>query len=384
MDNTECTPIFTSTSPASVSIILKSTTKADPLSSIPRKLVDVFSENKTVFSLYNNEEEGIVDEFELIAHSGTVDTNVADIGGLVKAAVLAYSSHHGLILRPDDVWQAISTQFSFYVVGNAEALRSKFVQHEGQKELIVQGDGGLYCADYEKLAQSMVKEISRNIKDPSVTEWLMPNFSTTTDADRVAAAISLMSTMKMYFSYKFWLKCGLPSVELLGTEADWEALLTKVKRLSAFDIDKTDEGGASGSHLKEWQSMLEPIVENMLATKRGEDNMDWWQRIAHYEGGGSGPSYLSGWITAFAVFTADGKWQGDQHEVEIFYESYESEWPLIDTANLPPTVATCPLTIDDNGIEYKANLFAGQFCCDAVDQTNIQVRNDWCLTIAKI
>jgi len=46
-----------------------------------------------------------------------------------------YNKHHALTIRADDVWLAILTQFSFFVSGNAEALRSLFVLHEGKKEL---------------------------------------------------------------------------------------------------------------------------------------------------------------------------------------------------------------------------------------------------------
>jgi len=48
-----------------------------------------------------------------------------------------YNDHHELVLRPDDFWQAINVQFSYYVNANGEALRDHFVNHEGQKELIV-------------------------------------------------------------------------------------------------------------------------------------------------------------------------------------------------------------------------------------------------------
>ncbi|KAJ4286402.1 hypothetical protein N0V88_008025 [Collariella sp. IMI 366227] len=41
-----------------------------------------------------------------------------------------------LWLWPDDVWLAVLTQFSFFVNGNAEALRSFFVTHTDKPELV--------------------------------------------------------------------------------------------------------------------------------------------------------------------------------------------------------------------------------------------------------
>ena len=53
--------------------------------------------------------------------------------GLVHALEAAYSNHHHLVLRPDDVWICLLTQFSIYVNKNAEELRDTFVDHEGCK-----------------------------------------------------------------------------------------------------------------------------------------------------------------------------------------------------------------------------------------------------------
>lgn len=76
--------------------------------------------------------------------------------GLVNTITSAYNRHYHLVLRydgircpfvlckaitclfdtfrPDDIWIAILAQFSLYVNGNDEKLRSKFVAHEGKKE----------------------------------------------------------------------------------------------------------------------------------------------------------------------------------------------------------------------------------------------------------
>jgi len=62
---------------------------------------------------------------------------LASDNGFVNAVMRAYDEHHHLIIRPDDIWQAIMTQFSFYLNAKAEKFRSKFVNFEGKKELVV-------------------------------------------------------------------------------------------------------------------------------------------------------------------------------------------------------------------------------------------------------
>jgi len=40
--------------------------------------------------------------------------------GLTAAVLKAYTKHHAIILKPDCFWQAILTQFGFYVNAHAE------------------------------------------------------------------------------------------------------------------------------------------------------------------------------------------------------------------------------------------------------------------------
>eukprot|EP00339_Tiarina_fusa_P019662 CAMPEP_0117083780 /NCGR_PEP_ID=MMETSP0472-20121206/58983_1 /TAXON_ID=693140 ORGANISM="Tiarina fusus, Strain LIS" /NCGR_SAMPLE_ID=MMETSP0472 /ASSEMBLY_ACC=CAM_ASM_000603 /LENGTH=185 /DNA_ID=CAMNT_0004812537 /DNA_START=8 /DNA_END=561 /DNA_ORIENTATION=+ len=78
--------------------------------------------------------------------------------GLVSAIMDAYNTHHCLALRPDDVWQAILTQFSFYVNANAENLRDAFVDFQGKKTLVITMPGTLFSADFATFANRMVDE----------------------------------------------------------------------------------------------------------------------------------------------------------------------------------------------------------------------------------
>jgi len=77
----------------------------------------------------------------LLAHELSKNDDAAAIykrdGGLVHALEAAYSNHRHLVLRPDDVWHAILTQFSIYVNKNTESLRDSFVSHDGQKTFVV-------------------------------------------------------------------------------------------------------------------------------------------------------------------------------------------------------------------------------------------------------
>ena len=80
----------------------------------------------------------------------------ASINGFVWAVIQAYNEHHSLVIRPDDVWLAILTQFSIYVNAHAEEHRRQFVAHDGQIELEIRHRGPLHTYDWAKFPQGIV------------------------------------------------------------------------------------------------------------------------------------------------------------------------------------------------------------------------------------
>jgi hypothetical protein len=163
------------------------------------------------------------------------------------------------------------------------------------------------------------KKIEENIIDPSLREWFLPAFTTTTKSDQATASIIMMSAMQKYFSYGCSVCCGLPSVTLLGTKADWQKMLSRLERLKTFGEEPTL-----------WYGLLKPVFTKFVETfddPTSRNIKNFWQKIAHYSGGGSGPSYLSGmfslplnvytllayriccigWITAFCFWDVQGK-----------------------------------------------------------------------------
>lgn len=149
----------------------------------------------------------------------------------VDTAIMAYNNHHHLVIRPDDIWMSILSQFSLYVNANPEELRRLFVQHEGKKVLRLDmgqadatGNFAGKCSerqvDFGIVTSGMAKLIQENIVDPELRDWFLPTFSTTTETDRVVASAMLMATLKEYFTCEAGMMCGLSAVTLLGDRAD--------------------------------------------------------------------------------------------------------------------------------------------------------------------
>ena len=281
--------------------------------------------------------------------------------GFVYAAYRAYSTHHHLTIRPEDVWFSILSQLNFYINAHAEELRDYFVAYKGQKELEVYAVGNIHTVNFGTLARHMTKEIQNNVKDPDLQAWIMPEFSTTTDSDRAVAAVLMMGAMQKYFSYGMRLRCGIPSVTLLGEREDWEKILNKLNKLSEFGDEPTT-----------FAELVRPVVRNFIATfdaqfKPSAEILDFWSRIADRHSGGSGPSYLSGWITAFCMWDEDGKLLRHVRSSEFGLEYKGTRYHQIDVKKIPSGFASVPVKVDDDGTQYNTKMLAGSFGIQATN-----------------
>ncbi|KZW01200.1 hypothetical protein EXIGLDRAFT_760960 [Exidia glandulosa HHB12029] len=303
--------------------------------------------------------------------------------GLIHTVVRAYNQHHALVLRPDDIWLAILVQFSFFVnePGNSKRLRGRFVAHEGKEELVVVDVGDRYTADFGRMARAMTDLLATRVVDPQLREWIVPDFSTTTENDRIVASVLMMSTLQEFFSYTFALRCGLPRVTLEGERADWESLVQRADRIQDY-----------GGDAVLWHRLLMPVLGRFVETfdacagsqagVHDDAELDaFWSKIVHWRQGGSGPSFLSGWLTAFCVFDAKGKWLPDQvgslvvglsHDSNIAvqreYKKHERDiqllldgaaYPIVQSYDIPAGCAGVPVKLDDNGVMFDTLMVAG-------------------------
>ncbi|KAJ9298231.1 hypothetical protein DTO271G3_3836 [Paecilomyces variotii] len=281
--------------------------------------------------------------------------------GLVWSVFHAYSNHHNLTLRPEDIWFAILTQLSYFVNAHAEELRSFFVAHKGQKDLEVKAAGTIDTADFGVLAVRMTELIQKNVVDEELRDWIMPSFTTTTESDNVVAAILMMGALQKYFSFKVGLLCGIPSVTLLGEKEDWVSIVKKIEKLKQL-----------GDEPARFAQLLRPVLNHFVLSFESPDSpgvVDFWSRCAHKQSMGSGPEYLSGWISVFCFWDEDGRrLYGDQIYPVSSDEFKRRNTNLslddalarrIDTNEVPSAYASVPVRVNDNGDIYETMMLAG-------------------------
>lgn len=295
---------------------------------------------------------------ELIMTSLSV-TNMSTAPGLrpsgdsfVRGAIQAWGEHLHLVVRPDEVWFTILVQMNFYMLSHAEEIRSLFVDHEGQEEIFIKD-----YTWYDVLIR-FKDEIQKRVKTDWLLDWITPNFSTTTESDIMTANILMMGLSKAYFKYIGKQVCGLPSVTLLGTHADWTKLVAKLDRLPDF-----------GAEPAEYKARLRPILTRIAASFEDPDSAEtrlFWNQIVNAEAShlcGAPPVYVSGWITGFYHWNDNGRpfGQSNTSAIKSGLTLDGVKYPVLDLSFAPVGYARAPFIMKDFGgmDDFPAYVAAG-------------------------
>ncbi|MDI1448266.1 DUF4419 domain-containing protein [Polyangium sp. 6x1] len=184
----------------------------------------------------------------------------------LQAVAFAYAEHRPLTLAPDDVWLCLVQGLALHVNDNAEALRERFVRHQGKKDIIVAlaeepgQDVEAWRGAIDALTAGVAEEVGKK------RDLFVAGFSTTGPIERTAFQIALLDTLQHYFEYSFFVICGIPSITLLGTPADWRDLRKRAAVLGEFG-------------LAAWTAVVLDILDQFVAASEGDVDVEFWQSI---------------------------------------------------------------------------------------------------------
>jgi len=234
----------------------------------------------------------------------------------VDAARAAFSLHHPLVLSPDDVWLCIAQGFGTHVEQNAEALRSRFVRHEGKLEILVdrpQFVKGSPENDWPGCFAEFSDSIAEHVG--KARDLVVADFSTTGPVERAASEIVLMSPFKHYFKYVVRTLCGIPAITLLGTVEDWRSIRRRAEYLAEFGLAK-------------WVKALLPVLDQIVAVAAGGAVEASFWRSFYKLGDASGGPYVSGWINVlFPYLEVERKVRGSRETTLVHRPNpYATNW----------------------------------------------------------
>jgi hypothetical protein len=276
-----------------------------------------------------------------------------DFHPLIAAAAIAYQQHYPLILSPDVIWLTILQGVAQHISNNRQSLKMRLVPHDTKIELVVAtGLTTIPEKDSEMLEASgtFVELLERHVR-PDKRFLLKAEFSTTTDVERIVGAILVMDSFQPYFDYVFSIICGIPSVTLEGTTADWNLLASKVRLVHESDLD-----------LAWWTEHLLPLCDQFVRASSGDVDTEHWQNLCklveRY-----GANDLNGWLLKFVPYICKDRNEAPVHrnhvlELKTFDDSSADRFKITGcTSNMLPTgLSTVPLACQNISTGEKTNL----------------------------
>ena len=316
---------------------------------------------------HTRQEQGVSDirynqsEIKMEALCETNNDRMVHVGGngFIMACVTAFAQHLPLTLSPDHIWILISYAFAKHVDQNAEQLRQNFVHHEGKQRLLVETPSGFAMSDgtdpdtgasakqWETHVFPMFSSQIKGYIGEKTHQAIAADFSTTTATAQAANEITLMSAMKNYFSYGMTTFCGIPNITLLGKLDDWVALRARAEGLRSLMMPEFH---------KMWMPHLLPVLDEFVASFKGNVNHGFWQSMVKLRntGGGSGSySFISGWVQVFFPYLASGS---VNRHLRPWHEMY-FEGPTL--SNFPLVASFAPVDWDYLGTTYDLTFHAG-------------------------
>lgn len=282
----------------------------------------------------------------------------SDANALAEAVQLAFIEHRPLTLSPDSVWLCIARGFAEHVNQNSDALRRRLVRHEGQLTLVVEradftlGQPNPWPEAFAAFSEKIAEHVGR------LRDLVVADFSTTGPTERAASDVVLMDGFQAYFEYVMMIGCGIPSITLLATRADWRSIRTRAAHFAEYGLDW-------------WTKSLLPVLDQFVSAAEGAPDASFWRSLFRYESG-SGRSDLTGWIHVLFPYIEDfnGKrvpnehiatWAEDWRTVDARLAKYDLRGPAL--SQLLPSVSSVPVKVIDQrtGIASSLRFVAGMF-----------------------
>lgn len=211
--------------------------------------------------------------------------------GLVDAVHAAFDQHRPLIVSPDDVWLCLAQGLASHVRVNADALRGRLVGDapSGKRTLVVTRHEfvmGSPANDWQGVFAELTDQIAAHVGKKR--DLVVAGFSTTGPIERAASQVVLFDVVQSYFDFELVTLCGIPEVTLAGTVDDWESIRARAMVLGELD-------------LKPWVNALRPVLDQLVATARGQVDRDFWRSFYKLKEQSGGP-YMTGWINTLLPY----------------------------------------------------------------------------------
>ncbi|WP_437991049.1 DUF4419 domain-containing protein [Sorangium sp. So ce145] len=299
---------------------------------------------------------------EAFSSSDAPLVSATDAHALAQAAHDAFYLHHPLVLSPDAVWLCLAQGFAHHVALNAEALRGRFVRHQGKEKLVIVrpdfflGQPNPWPEAFTAFSEQIAAHVGR------LRDLIVADFSTTGAVERAASEVVLMDAFQPYFEYEMLCGCGIPAITLLGSADDWKSVRRRAAMLSEFGLEA-------------WTDALLPVLDEVVRTAEGHVDPGFWRSFFRYQSG-SGPSELTGWILVLFPYLKTFDRNGERIEPNPYFGRWEqalraaekrTDWSFKPEGpsllQIPSSISSAPVRFVDvrDRTEHPLRFVAGLF-----------------------
>ncbi len=218
------------------------------------------------------------------------------VNPLVQAVHLAYSEHRPLVLTPDVIWVTILQGVAAAVAADPEAFRRRLgVTHAGKATLVLTREDLVPGpeAPWVEVVEDLVAATRGLLGGMGVADVLLRGFSTTGPVERMAAAIAVLDVYRPFVDQVLLGVCGIPTITLEGTAADWDDVCARLPTLEALGLER-------------WTAHLRPICAQFARAARGDVDVAHWRAIYKLERA-YGVRNVNGWLARLFPRLAGGR-----------------------------------------------------------------------------
>lgn len=287
--------------------------------------------------------------------------------GLLTALGLAYAEHRPFELSVDDVWLCVVHAIARQIAAFPEKYRKRFVPHLGKATVEIvrldfvrgraENDWQGAITEFADRVYQQSNEVVRGTLGPA-----RPDCDSTT---RLAFNVALMDALQPYYEYKMVISCGIPSIRLLGSTAEWNNLRERAKLLDSLD-------------LSDWRASLDLVLEQCELAAGGTIHRDFWQQI-YSDDQTCGSSTVSGWINVLFPFL--GKAGVRRNEYARFGQhSLRDAFGGPQMSDLADGIATAPFEWGEKDNSYPMSFIAGFVGVSQTDDGTVRARLSWAVT----
>lgn len=205
--------------------------------------------------------------------------------GYLNYISAAWQNHYSVVLNPTDIWYMVICEITPIIKKNPEYFANLFTTSPDTKQEIL-----VPTCSVETIDPSWVIDILRE-KVPTDARLFLPSFTTNTEFSTLALNVAFCDMVSPYYNYGTFM-CGIPAVELGGTQLDWMLLRENLRALKVFFKDKFT------AYLQRCHDRVNDIFQAFLLGTA--DPVALFSKMVKLEKCGSGSQYeMTGWLMDF-------------------------------------------------------------------------------------